>query len=161
MARVVVVGHPAEQGPLPCTHFGDRLAQRLGALHLPFTHRAPTDRHLPADAERWVVSEPAGVFTEPVFRRAHTVVWLHFSPLTFARDWLQQLREQARRALRNAAGPSTGTSWRDITTALGYRLAATQLQSLFNHPALAHLKVLEFKTPEQAEFWLLMQKRRT
>ncbi|HEU0199120.1 MAG TPA: hypothetical protein VFR86_01670 [Burkholderiaceae bacterium] len=159
MARVVVVGHPTLQGPLPCAEFAQMLASRLGVQHLPFALRDPAERVFPDEATHWVVSEPAGAFTEHVFRQADVVVWLHFSPTTFLSHWIGALRGQLARFARAAAGYAHRADWRDIVTALGYRMVAGDMYRLFAHPALAHVRVVELRTPGEAEFWLLAQRR--
>lgn len=159
MARVIVVGHPTPQGPLPCAEFAQMLASRLGVQHLPFAARMPAERVLPADATHWVVSEPAGAFTEHVFRQADVVVWLHFSPGAFLHDWLAALRDRVARFAGAVAGYGRRAHWRDVLTSIGYCLVAREMYRLFAHPALAHVRVVELRTPGEAEFWLLAQRR--
>jgi hypothetical protein len=164
MRRVVVVGQPAPQGFLCFREFGRMLALRLGAHHV--THESPATV---LREEAWVSSERAGVFTESLFRQADTVVWLHFSPVAFVRDWAARavdlLRQFATSLRRHPGvakqGRTLRASWRDVKTSYDYLMVAPQMYALMRHPALAHARVIELRSPRQAEFWLLMQRRRS
>jgi hypothetical protein len=159
MRRIVVVGQPAAaSGPLCFREFARALALRLGA-HQVTRDSPPTVLH----DEAWVGAEPAGVFTERLFRQADTIVWLHFSPLAFMRDWAARARDLLRAAARRhglqPAAPRA--TWGDIRTAFDYLMIAPEMVALMQHPALAHARVIELRSPRQADFWLMMQRRRS
>jgi hypothetical protein len=143
MKRVVVIGLPGQRGPLPCTQFARLLALRLGGTpRLLQSSPRPRVPSPGADGdETWVAAEPAGRFTEAVFRRVDTVVWLNFSPWALLRDWL--LRRQAAHA-----------ALRDVVISFTHLLMAPQMYRLLRHPALAHASLHELRTPQQALFWL-------
>ncbi len=153
MPRVVVVGQPGETGPLPCGNFALQLAQRLGI--------PPLTRHGDAPArEHWIASESAGQFSEPVFRHVDTAVWLHFSPLPYLHDWFARQRARVGALVDPRTRRAAGARWDDVMTAFRYLRRAPLMYELFNHPALAHVRVIELRNPRQAEFWLMAQRRR-
>lgn len=164
MRRVVVVGQPAPRGWLCFREFSRMLALRLGAHHV--TRESPATV---MSEEAWVTSEPAGLFTESVFRQADTIVWLHFSPLAFLRDWAARCADRlhaitANFRLRASVArqeQALRASWNDVKASFDYLMVAPQLYALLRHPALAHARVIELRSPRQAEFWLLMQRRRS
>jgi hypothetical protein len=132
------------------------LSQRLGVPPLPVTRPADQD----PQQDDWVATDPAGVFTEPLFRKAETVVWLHFSPLPYLADWLAHRWEQMK-ALSDAEHRAAVRSrWGDVLTAFGHLLRTQDMYELFHHPALAHVRLVELRSPREAEFWLLTQRRR-
>jgi len=153
MPRVLVVGQPGETGPLPCASFAEQLAQRLGIPPLARRDEAP------ATAD-WIAAEPAGDFSEPLFRHVETVVWLHFSPVPYLRDWFARQRTRLGALLNLGTRRAAGARWDDVVTAFRYLMRAPDMYELFRHPALAHVKVIELRNPRQAEFWLMSQRRR-
>lgn len=153
MPRVLVVGQPGVTGPLPCESFAQQLAQRLGVPPLTEAERAPA-------AEHWIAAEPAGQFSESLFRHAETVVWLHFSPLPYFSDWIERQRVRLGALINPRARRVASARWDDVVTAFRYLMRAPEMYALFNHPALAHVKVIELRNPRQAEYWLMTQKRR-
>jgi hypothetical protein len=153
MPRVLVVGQPGETGPLPCFNFAEQLAQRLGIP--PLTQRAEA----PATQD-WIAAEPAGEFSEPLFRHAETVVWLHFSPVPYLRDWFERQRSRLGALIDPHTRRAASARWDDVVTAFHYLMRAPDMYELFRHPALAHVRVVELRSPRQAEFWLMSQPRR-
>jgi hypothetical protein len=145
MKRVIVIGQAEDGGTLSCAAFAHLLAARLGARRL---DTAALPSAAGAD-ERWVGTEPAGTFSEALFRRADTVVWLCFSPLAYVGEWIAQ------------RGGSFDTHLRAAVAAFRHRLLAPRVRELLDHPALAHLDLIELATPGEAEYWLLAQKPRT
>lgn len=155
MPRVLVVGQPGNGGPLPCSRFAESLARRLGLPRLRLVQRTE-----PVEEPNWIAAEEAGTFSEPLFREADTVVWLHFSPLPYLRDWFGRGLD-AVTALATGHGRETARAgWNDVLTAFHYLMIAPDMYSLFGHAALAHVKVIELRTPRQAQFWLLAQRPR-
>jgi hypothetical protein len=153
MPRVLVVGQPGETGPLSCDAFAEQLAQRLGIPPL-------TQREQARASDHWIAAEPAGQFSEPLFRHVETVVWLHFSPLPYLRDWFERQRSRLGALIDPQTRRAAGARWDDVVTAFRYLMRAPDLYELFRHPALAHVKVIELRNPRQAEFWLMAQRRR-
>ena len=152
MPRVLVVGQASETGPLPCSEFVEKLSQRLGVPRLPeSSHEAP---------EHWIATEPAGAFTEPLFRRAETVVWLNYSPIAYLVDWLGHQWERIKSLADAEHRAAARAGWNDVVTAYEHLLRSEHMYELFCHPALAHVKVIELRTPRQAQFWLMTQYRR-
>ena len=163
MRRIVVVGQLAPQGALCFHEFARMLALRLGAHRVTRESPAPLIRD-----EAWVGAEPVGVFTESLFRAADTIVWLHFSPLAFVRDWSARGVDRVRGILaplrrRGAFTPEAvlRATWIDIKRSFDHLMIAPQMYSLMGHPALAHARVIELRTPRQADFWLMTQRRRS
>ncbi|MGE5337432.1 MAG: hypothetical protein ACM3PU_06365 [Gemmatimonadota bacterium] len=163
MQRIVVVGQPAPAGALCFREFARMLALRLGAHQV--TEESPTTV---MQEEAWVGAEPAGVFTEKLFREADTIVWLHFSPLPFVRDWASRVVDVLRRAAaavrrRQALARASAlrASWSDIRRSFSYLQIAPEMYALMGHPALSHARVIELRSPQQAEFWLMTQRRRS
>jgi hypothetical protein len=159
MKRVIVIGQPGADSALSCLAFARSLSARLGLRHLPLLDRLPDDVHAALHAhDQWIVTEPAGRFTESLFRRAEHVVWLHFSPVDFVRDWLGRAGD----ALRPRADRSPARAdWADVREAFAHLMLAPQMYRLLAHPALAHLQVHELRNRRQAEFWLMNQRRRS
>jgi hypothetical protein len=160
MKRVIVIGQPAAEGTLSCLAFARMLSARLGVRHLPLIDDLPPEVDAALKAhDQWIVTEPAGRFSEAVFRRADHLVWLHFSPLEFVRDWLARAAD----ALRPQHGEAIATLARarldDVREAFSHLMAAPQMYRLLQHPALAHLQVHELRNRRQAEFWLMNQRR--
>lgn len=155
MPRVLVVGQPGAAGPLPCTDFAEMLSHRLGIPPLPLMQRAEA----PEKAD-WIAAEPAGQFTEPLFRKAETVVWLHFSPLPYVGDWFAHHWERLKAMTMAGSCAAARATWDDVVTSFHYLMRAPEMYELFGHPALAHVRVIELRTPRQAEFWLMTQRRR-
>lgn len=159
MRRIVVVGQPAAApGALCFREFARALALRLGA-HQVTQESSPAVLH----DEAWVGAEPAGMFTEHLFRQADTIVWLHFSPLAFVRDWAARAKDMLRAAARRRGlhAPTPRATWRDIRAAFDHLMIAPQMYALLQHPALAHARVIELRSPREADFWLMMQRRRS
>lgn len=152
MPRVLVVGQDGEAGPLPCSEFAEILSQRLGVPPLPMMRRAEA----PEEPD-WIATDPAGAFTEPLFRKAETVVWLHFSPLPYLRDWLAHQWQRVKEFPDLQQRAAARARWADVVTAFRYLVRAHDMYELFRHPALAHVRVIELRTPRQAEFWLMTQ----
>jgi hypothetical protein len=158
MKRVVIIGQPGQHGPLSCTEFAQQVADHLGMASLPpAPQQAIAARAVVQDDEAWVAAEPAGLFSEEVFRRADTVVWLNFSPRAFLRDWVE--RWPSRAAATASLNPQHA-GLHDVYTSLVYFLIAPQMYQLMRHPALAHVNLYELRTPEQARFWLRAQEQR-
>jgi hypothetical protein len=155
MPRVVVVGQPGEAGPLPCSNFVEMLSRRLDIPAL--TAAAPAEVAEQAD---WIAAEAAGTFSEPLFRKAETVVWLHFSPLPYLADWFAHQRERLKAFASEQRRAAARARWGDVATAFRYLVIAPEMYELFSHPALAHVQVVELRSPREAEFWLMTQKRR-
>ena len=155
MPRVLVVGQAGEAGPLPCAEFAEMLSQRLGVPPLPLDGDAGTP-----EQPDWIASEPAGAFSEPLFRKAETVIWLHFSPLPYLGDWIEHQLERITAFITPRQRAAARARWDDVLTAFGYLLRARDMYSLFRHPALAHVRVIELRTPREAEFWLMAHQRR-
>jgi len=163
MKRVIVIGQPRSEGALSCPAFARMLSMRLGVRHLSLLHDAPPEVHAALDAQdQWIVSEPAGRFTESLFRRADNVVWLHFSPADFLRDWLARAGDALRRH-RSEAADSAGARarWIDIGEAFAHLMMAPSMYRMLQHPALSHLQVHELRNRRQAEYWLMSQRRRS
>ncbi len=159
MLRIVVVGPPAAtSGPLCFREFARALALRLGAHQV-------TQESSPAVLrdEAWVGAEPVGLFTERLFRQADTIVWLHFSPLAFLRDWAARARDLLLAAARRHGlhAPTPRATWRDVRAAFAHLMIAPEMYALLQHPALAHARVIELRSPREADFWLMMQRRRS
>lgn len=110
----------------------------------------------PRENDSWVAAEPAGIFSEDVFRHADTVVWLHFSPAAFVRDWMARWRTW----WSSPASAEGRTGLRDIYLSFRFLLKAPHLYRLLHHPALAHVSFHVLRTPEQARFWLSAQEQR-
>jgi hypothetical protein len=157
MRRVVVVGQAAPRGLCFC-EFARSLAARLDARHLASPSDTPPTQASAEDA--WVATEPAGLFSEHLFRRADTVVWLHFSPLPFVKDWLARLRDAASLRRLSESGRGARSTWRHVMLSFDYLRVAPQMYRLFGHPALAHVRLVELRSPQQADFWLMTQRRR-
>ena len=157
MKRVIVIGQPGADSALSCLAFARALSARLGLRHVPLLDRLAEDVHAALQAhDQWIVTEPAGRFTESLFRRAEHVVWLHFSPLDFARDWLARTGD----ALRpRAAHRPPRARWADVREAFAHLMMAPHMYRLLAHPALAHLQVHELRNRRQAEFWLMSRRR--
>jgi hypothetical protein len=162
MRRIVVVGQPAPPG-LCFREFARSLALRLGAHQV--TRESPATV---MQADAWVGSELVGVFTESLFRQADTIVWLHFSPLAFVRDWSARTADALRGIVAGLRRSSVfgqervlRASWNDVKRSFDHLMIAPQMYALMGHPALAHAQVIELRTPQQAEFWLLTQRRRS
>lgn len=156
MRRVVVVGQPAPGGSLCFREFARALALRLGARPLPTT---VADRSEHAE-HTWVATEPAGLFSEEIFRHADTVVWLHFTPLPFLKDWLARVRDAATLKWLVSRETTVRSTWRHVMASFDYLRVAPHMYQLFGHPALAHIRLVELRSPQQAEFWLMTQRRR-
>lgn len=164
MRRVVIVGQSLPGSALCFRAFGRSLALRLGA-HVA-SHDSP---RAVLEDEAWVGAEPVGVFSESLFRRADTIVWLHFSPIAVLADTAGRLADlikssrwmPRRRKLAPAADLVRRASWQDVRNAHGLLMLAPQLYQLFAHPALAHARVVELRTPRQADLWLMLQRRRS
>jgi len=163
MRRIVVVGQTAPSGALCFREFARALALRLGAYQVSRESPATVIRE-----EAWVGAEPAGVFSEALLREADTIVWLHFSPIAFLRDWsartADSMRDVVARLRRSHAFRQERVlraSWSDVKRSFDQLLIAPQMYALMGHPALAHARVVELRTPRQAEFWLLTQRRRS
>jgi len=162
MRRIVVVGQPAP--PPLCFHeFARSLALRLGAHQVTRETSATL-----MQAEAWVGSERVGVFTESLFRQADTIVWLHFSPLAFLRDWSARTADALRGIVAGFRRTSTSgqvrvlrASWNDVKRSYDHLMIAPQMYALMGHPALAHARVIELRSPRQAAFWLMTQRRRS
>jgi hypothetical protein len=153
MPRVLVVGQPGDTGPLPCEEFALQLAQRLGIAPLPQPDAAPATEH-------WIAAEPAGAFSEPLFRHVETVVWLHFSPMPYLRDWFERQRARLGALFDPHTRGMASARWDDVVTAFRYLMRGPDMYELFRHPALAHVRVIELRNPRQAEYWLMAQRRR-
>jgi hypothetical protein len=165
MNRIVVVGQPGPQGRLCPLSFARSLSARLGVRHWPVVHELPGEvRDALQTHEQWIASEAAGRFSEALFRRADAVVWLHFSPMDYLRDWSARLADALRRPSdeRDAAS-ATGAraAWRDVRESLSMLMQAPAMYALLQHPALAHVAWHELRSPRQAEFWLMSQRRRS
>lgn len=161
MNRIVVVGQPGPQGRLCPLEFARVLSIRLGVRHWPVVQGVPTEVHDALQAhEQWIASEPAGRFSEALFRRADTVVWLHFSPLDYLRDWSARLSDALRRGTREALTEGRAR-WLDVRGSFSHLMAAPQMYALLQHPALAHVTLHELRNPRQAQFWLMSQRRRS
>ena len=160
MKRVIVIGQQGADGVLGCLSFAHMLSARLGVRHLPVSNGVPPEVKAALDThDQWIVSEPAGRFTETLFRRAEHLVWLHFSPLDFVRDWVGRAADALRP--QPDAGPGTRARWDDIREAFAQLMLAPGMYRLLAHPALAHLQVHELRNRRQAEFWLMSQRRRS
>jgi len=155
MPRVLVVGQTEAAGPLPCAEFAEMLSQRLGVPPLPTTHGAEAP-----DQADWIATDPAGAFTEPLFRKAETVVWLHFSPLPYFADWIDHLWQRILAFPDPDQRAAMRARWNDVATAFWYFTRAHHMYDLFRHPALAHVRVVELRTPREAAFWLMTQRQR-
>lgn len=154
MNRVLVVGQPGDKGPLSFSTFAESLSRRMGVPRL--SHRCD---HAATHPD-WIAAEPAGLFSEPLFRRADTVVWLHFSPLPYVQDWLGRSGDALRSALTGRSGLVARAGWLDVVGAFRTLMMAPEMYSLFGHPALAHVRLVELRSPRQAQFWLMTQRRR-
>jgi hypothetical protein len=162
MKRVIVIGQPGADGALSCLSFARMLSTRLGVRHLPLLQDLPPEvRDALHTHDQWIVTEPAGRFTESLFRHAEHVVWLHFSPIDYVRDWLARAAD-ALRQFKGAEITASGRArWDDICAAFDHLLMAPSMYRMLQHPALAHLQVHELRTRRQAEFWLMSQRRRS
>jgi len=153
MPRVLVVGQAGDAGPLPCSEFAEMLGQRLGVPPSPMTQQAEL-----VNKPDWITTDPAGLFTEPLFRSAETVVWLHFSPLPYFIDWLSNQWQRIKAFPDLDPYAAVRARWDDVVTAFHHLVRAHEMYELFRHPALAHIRVVELRTPRQAEFWLMSQR---
>jgi len=162
MKRVIVIGQPGADGALSCQGFARMLSARLGVRHMSLLSEVPPEVSAALQAhDQWIVTEPAGRSTESLFRRADHVVWLHFSPVDFVRDWLARAADALRASRGEAMARATRARLDDITEAFAHLLMAPRMYELLRHPALAHLHVHELRNRRQAEFWLMNQRRRS
>jgi len=129
------------------------LSQRLGLPPMMRCAEAPEEPN-------WVATDPAGAFTEGLFRNAETVVWLHFSPLPYLGDWLARLWQRLKSFPDPQQRAAARARWADVVTAFHHLMRAHEMYALFRHPALQHVRVVELRTPREAEFWLMTQQRR-
>ena len=162
MNRVVVIGQQQTPGQLSCLEFARMLSMRLGLRHLALGQDAPAEVQAALHAhDQWIASEPAGRFTEAAFRHADTVVWLHFSPLDYARDWLARAGDLLRRRGHEVAARVERATWHDLRASFETLMQAPAMYRMLGHPALAHLRVHELRDRRRAEFWLMSQRRRS
>jgi hypothetical protein len=162
MKRVIVIGQAGSDGHLSCLAFARMLSARLGVRHMALLADVPPEVDAAVRAhDQWIVTEPAGRFTEALFRRAEHLVWLHFSPADFIRDWLGRAADALRTRAENAAAPAARATWDDVCEAFSHLMMAPQMYQMLRHPALAHLEVHELRNRRQAEFWLMNQRRRS
>ncbi|HTT10269.1 MAG TPA: hypothetical protein VMG60_05205 [Burkholderiaceae bacterium] len=152
MPRFLVVGQADAAGPMPCSEFAEMLGRRTGVPRLPMPERADA-----FEASDWIATDLAGAFTEPLFRKAETVVWLHFSPLPFLADCLAHQWQRIKAFPYPDQRAAMRARWNDVVTAFLHLVQAHKMYELFRHPALAHIRVVELRTPRQAEFWLMTQ----
>lgn len=159
MKRVIVIGQPSSESSLSCLSFARTLSARLGVRHLPLMGGVPPEVDAALRAhDQWIVTEPAGRFSEALFRQADHLVWLHFSPLDFIADWLGRAADLL---ARRPAATMARATWDDVREAFAQLLLAPRMYQLLQHPALAHLEVHELRNRRQAAYWLMRQRRRS
>ena len=74
MKRVIVIGQPAAEGALSCLAFARMLSARLGVRHLPLIDDLPPEVDAALKAhDQWIVTEPAGRFSEADQRLLSTI----------------------------------------------------------------------------------------
>ncbi len=169
MNRVVVIGQARLPGRLCLLEFARTLSVRLGVRHWALAADAGDAPAPLADEvaralsthEQWIVAEPAGRFSEAVFRRADTVVWLHYSPWDVIRDMAGRVGDAMPQAAPSAAAAVPRAGLQDVRDAFSLLMQAPSMYRLLEHPALAHLSVHELRSPRQATFWLMSQRRRS
>jgi hypothetical protein len=160
MKRVIVIGQAGTDNELSCLAFARTLSARLGVRHLPLVADVPPEVDAALHAhDQWIVTEPVGRFTETLFRRAEHLVWLHFSPLDFIRDWLGRAADALRPVPGALVAAGARAGWDDVRDAFSHLMMAPQMYQMLRHPALAHLEVHELRNRRQAEFWLMNQRR--
>jgi len=151
MKRIVVFCQPGDFGRRCSAWVAERLAGHLG---LPVIAPVDTGGSLQPPSADWIAISAAGAVPETLLRRADTVIWLHYSPLTVAREWLRALRE----GFRAAAYARPGLA--DIVGGLLHMAWTPHVHQLLQRPSLAHLHVFHLRNSREADFWLRTQRHR-
>ncbi len=170
LRRVAVVGTSCSGK----TTFAAALAARLQAPHIELDalHWRPGWVEAPAaefratvasatSAARWVSDGNYSVVRDLVWGRATAIVWLDFPFATVMRRALYRtvrralLREELfsgnRETFRKAFLSRESILWWVVTT---YRRRRRQYRAAFGQEAVAHLQVLVFKSPREANAFL-------
>ncbi len=157
MRRVAVIGPDSSSGVLNVGAFVRQLAERLEleAFALP---TQPGFEFAAADAP-YALATPDRASAAPVVHvDADTVIWLHFSPGLYLRDWVagwfDALLNGAAGARRRAHRASLGTALRALVMRRR-DLRPEQIDGL-----RSHVRLIELNTPAQARFWLKLQEER-
>jgi hypothetical protein len=170
MKRVVIVGQSGTRGPLSCERFSDLLSTRLGLraetlepqvlpVGLRVAYAQDMRPHAPHQARAHALA------------LADTIVWLHFSPLPYLRDWLTGVLERVHVAffqssLRQvpAIATSSCAASRATSVDVAEAVARMTLPPELNVRRLRierpSLSVIELRTPGEAFYWLRMQEVR-
>lgn len=157
MRRIAVIGPDSSSGVLNTGAFVRQLAERLGveAFALP----AQPGFEFAAAIAPYALATPDRGGAAPVVQvDADTVIWLHFGPGLYLRDWVagwfDVLLNGARGARRRAQRASLGTALRALVT--GRReLRPDQIDNLRRH-----VRLIELTSPAQVRFWLKLQEER-
>jgi adenylate kinase family enzyme len=171
MQRISVVGTSGAGK----THLAQQLADILNIPHIELDalHWKPNWQATPREELREAVTprltEPAWVVDgnysssvmDMVWQNADMVIWLDYSFWRVLwrvtrRSVVRGLRREElwngnRESLRKLFSKKDSMIWWVITT---YRRRRRQMQELLQNPENNHLKVIRFRSPAQADYWL-------
>lgn len=157
MRRVAVISPDSSSGVLNTAAFVRQLSERLGveAFALP---AQPGFDFAVANAPYAMATPDRGGGSPVVHVDADTVIWLHFPPGLYLRDWfagcLDVLLNGARGVRRRAERASLATALRALVMRRR-ELRADQIDSLRRH-----VRLIELTSPAQVRFWLKLQEER-
>lgn len=169
-SRIVVLGVTGSGK----TTFATQIGQRLGVPHIELDSLHWDANWTPAGkeefrskvakaltGERWVVDGNYSVVRDLVWGRATTLVWLDYSfPRTFWRLARRTVRRIVRKELlwngNRESARSAFFSADSIFVWLfrSYWKNRKEYPALFKQPEYAHLYVIQFRTPHEAQEWV-------
>ena len=154
MKRVVIFGQSGALGRLSSSRFADRLAQQLGLeLQVDWC----LNEHKSGEEIGWIAVASSAKLSTALLHGVDTVIWLHFSPLAVAREWLASLRARIVDRLEQ----DDCVRLRQLSQSLLHLALAPTVYRALQDPALAHVSIHHLRTPEEVEFWLRAQAHRS
>jgi hypothetical protein len=154
MKRILVVAQAGAFGHAACAAVAERLGRRLG-LPVLAARRGALDAVPPATDAGWVAMSAVGALSSSLLRAADAAIWLHYSPLAVAREWLrgqQRLGESPARAAKPRLA--------DLCDSLLHMALTPHVHRLLHQAASARVHIFHLRNPAETEFWLYAQEHR-
>jgi hypothetical protein len=158
MRNVLVIGVPSDRGPLSANAFARTISNRLG-LHALVSDLAAVELRQRALAHAATDGGFDHSYATPS-TRVDAIIWLHFSPRLYFRDWLAGWLDRALHGTDGRTRQRTRAKLADFFGACLALLVAGPSEPEYQSAVTADTRVVELRTPAEASFWIYLEEER-
>lgn len=162
MRRVAVIGPNPPCGSLSSERFVELLSQRLGLDAFSLRPAQKMAFATGAAGQVPVAARSAGNLFN--IARTHveadTLIWLHFSPRAYLRDWLAGWLDSLLNGAAGARRRASRARLIDLARSCASILQPGEVNRRLTKALQPQLLLVELCSPEQAFFWIQMQEER-